>query len=194
MEARIPKIYTYADYLGFPQDARVELIEGVIYDMSPAPSRVHQKIVSELTITIGSYLRQNKKPCEIYTAPFDVVLIEEGQDEKQAINVVQPDISIICDKRKLTDKGCVGAPEMIIEVVSESNFSHDYIRKLNLYTQFKVKEYWIVNPNNQTILVYRLKDNEEDYLPPVAYTFNDKVKVGIFEDLIIDFAQIKEVL
>jgi len=194
MEAKIPKVYTYADYLEFPEDARVELIDGVIYDMSPAPSRKHQKIVVELTTVINNYLKASRKFCEIYTAPFDVVLVEEGQDEKQAINVVQPDISIICDKKKLTEKGCIGAPEMIIEVVSESNFSHDYIRKLNLYTQFKVKEYWIVNPNNQTILVYRLKDNEEDYLPPVAYTFSDAVKVGIFEDLIIDFAQIKEVL
>lgn len=193
MEARIPKVYTYADYLEFPEDARVELIDGVIYEMSPAPSRVHQKIIFELTLLLGNYIKQNKKPCELYTAPFEVVFIEEGQDEKQAKNVVQPDISIICDKKKLTERGCVGAPEMIIEVVSESNFSHDYIRKLNLYTQFKVKEYWIVNPNNQTILVYRLKDNE-DYLPPEVYTFSDNVKVGIFEDLIIDFAQIKEVL
>ncbi|ACM61663.1 Uma2 family endonuclease [Caldicellulosiruptor bescii] len=193
MEVRTPKIYTYVDYLQLHQDTRVELIDGVIYDMSPALSRKHQKIVVEFTTAINNYLKVSKKPCEIYTAPFDVVLTEEGQDEKQATNVVQPDISIICDKKKLTEKGCVGVPEMIIEVVSEYNPFHDYIRKLNLYNQYKVKEYWIVNPNNQTILVYRLKDNE-DYLPPEVYTFNDKVNVGIFEDLIIDFAQIKEVL
>ncbi|ADQ40205.1 protein of unknown function DUF820 [Caldicellulosiruptor acetigenus I77R1B] len=193
MEARIPKIYTYADYLEFPEDARVELIDGFIYDMSPAPSRVHQEIVIELATLIKNYLKSSNKPCKVYTAPFDVVLVDEGQDEKQAKNVVQPDISIICDKRKLTERGCVGAPEMIIEVVSEYNPSHDYVRKLNLYNQFKVKEYWIVNPNNQTIFVYRLKDNE-DYLPPEVYTFNDKVKVSIFEDLVIDFAPIKEVL
>uniref|UniRef100_A0A7C5V2Q0 Uma2 family endonuclease n=1 Tax=Caldicellulosiruptor owensensis TaxID=55205 RepID=A0A7C5V2Q0_9FIRM len=193
MEARIPKIYTYADYLQLPQDARVELIDGIIYDMSPAPSRVHQKIVSELTITIGSYLRQNKKPCEIYTAPFDVVLIEEGHDEKQATNVVQPDISIICDKKKLTERGCVGAPEMVIEVVSENNPAHDYIRKLNLYTQFGVKEYWIVNPYEQNIFVYVYRP-ETGYSYPKVYTFNDKIKVSLFEDLMIDFSQIKEVL
>jgi len=193
MEVRIPKIYTYADYLGFPEDARVELIDGVIYDMSPAPSRKHQKIVVELTTVINNYLKASKKFCEIYTAPFDVVLIEEGQDEKQAINVVQPDISIICDKKKLTERGCVGAPEMIIEVVSEYNPSHDYVRKLNLYNQFKVKEYWIVNPYEESIVIYTYKDNI-GYSSPKVYTFNDKVKVGIFEDLIIDFAQIKEVL
>ncbi|BCS81526.1 Uma2 family endonuclease [Anaerocellum diazotrophicum] len=194
MEARIPKVYTYADYLELSEDARVELVDGVIYDMGPAPSRVHQEIVIELATLMKNYLKSSNKSCKLYTAPFDVVLVEEGQDESKATNVVQPDISIICDKKKLTtERGCVGAPEMIIEVVSESNFSHDYIRKLNLYTQFKVKEYWIVNPNNQTILVYRLKDNE-DYLPPEVYTFSDKVKVCIFEDLEIDFALIKEVL
>ncbi|MEZ0536565.1 Uma2 family endonuclease [Caldicellulosiruptoraceae bacterium PP1] len=192
MEEKIPKLLTYEDYLKLPEDVKVEIIYGIIYNMSPAPSRIHQKVVVELTTMINNYLKRNKKYCEIYTAPFDVILVEEGQNESQATNVVQPDISIICDKKKLTQKGCIGTPEMVIEVVSESNFYYDYIRKLNLYTQFKVKEYWIVNPNNQTILIYRLKDNE-DYLPPELYTFNDKVTVGIFEDLIIDFSQIKEV-
>ena len=138
MKVRIPKVYTYADYLGFPEDVRVELIDGVIYDMSPAPPRVHQKIVSELTITIGSYLRQNKRHVKSIQLHLMLFLLRKGRMKgKQAINVVQPDISIICDKRKLTDKGCVGAPEMIIEVVSEYNPSHDYVRKLNLDNQFK---------------------------------------------------------
>ncbi|BCS80268.1 Uma2 family endonuclease [Anaerocellum diazotrophicum] len=193
MQVRIPKVYTYADYLQLPQDARVELIEGVIYDMSPAPSRVHQEIVIELATLIKNYLKSSNKPCKVYTAPFDVVLIEEGQDEKQAVNVVQPDISIICDKKKLTDKGCVGAPEMIIEVVSQNNPAHDYIRKLNLYTQFGVKEYWIVNPYEQNIFVYVYRP-EMGYSYPKVHTFNDKIKVSLFEDLEIDFAQIKEVL
>ncbi|ACM60129.1 Uma2 family endonuclease [Caldicellulosiruptor bescii] len=193
MEARIPKLYTYADYLQLPQDARVELIDGIIYDMSPAPSRVHQEIVIELATLIKNYLKSSNKPCKVYTAPFDVVLIEEGQDEKQATNVVQPDISIICDKKKLTEKGCVGVPEMIIEVVSQNNPAHDYIRKLNLYTQFGVKEYWIVNPYEQNIFVYVYRP-ETGYSYPKVYTFNDKIKVSLFEDLMIDFAQIKEVL
>ena len=193
MESRIPKVYTYADYLEFPEDARVELIDGVIYNMSPAMSRIHQEIIFELTLVIGNYIKQNNKPCKIYTAPFDVVFVEEGQDESKAINVVQPDISIICDKKKLTDRGCIGAPEMIIEVVSQNNPAHDYIRKLNLYTQFGVKEYWIVNPYEQNIFVYVYRP-ETGYSYPKVYTFNDKVKVSLFEDLIIDFSQIKEVL
>ncbi|ADQ40289.1 protein of unknown function DUF820 [Caldicellulosiruptor acetigenus I77R1B] len=193
MEARIPKVYTYTDYLGFPEDARVELIDGLIYDMSPAPSRVHQEIITELITVFNVYIKKNNKPCKVYAAPFDVVLVEEGQDESKATNVVQPDVSIICDKKKLTERGCVGAPEMIIEVVSEYNPSHDYVRKLNLYNQFKVNEYWIINPYEQNILVYTYKDNI-GYSSPKVYTFNDKVRVGIFEDLIIDFAQIKEVL
>lgn len=193
MKSRIPKVYTYADYLEFPEDARVELIDGVIYNMSPAMSRIHQEIIFELTLVIGNYIKQNNKPCKIYTAPFDVVFVEEGQDESKAINVVQPDISIICDKKKLTDRGCIGAPEMIIEVVSQNNPAHDYIRKLNLYTQFGVKEYWIVNPYEQNIFVYVYRP-ETGYSYPKVYTFNDKVKVSLFEDLIIDFSQIKEVL
>ncbi|WAM34434.1 Uma2 family endonuclease [Caldicellulosiruptor morganii] len=193
MEEILPKFWTYEDYLKFPKEERVEIIDGVIYNMSPAPSRIHQEIIFELTLIIGNYIKQNKKPCKVYTAPFDVILVEEGNEVNKAKNVVQPDISIICDKKKLTEQGCIGTPDMIIEVVSQNNFSHDYIRKLNLYTQFKVKEYWIVNPQNQTILVYQLKDNQ-DYLPPSLYTFDDKIKVLIFDDLIIDFAQIKEVL
>ncbi|ADQ05986.1 protein of unknown function DUF820 [Caldicellulosiruptor hydrothermalis 108] len=193
MEAKVPKIYTYADYLQLPQDAKVELIDGVIYNMSPAPSRIHQEIIFELILVIGNYIKQNNKPCKIYTAPFDVVFVEEGQDESKATNVVQPDISIICDKKKLTDRGCIGAPEMIIEVVSQNNPAHDYIRKLNLYTQFGVKEYWIVNPDEQNIFVYVYRP-ETGYSYPKVYTFNDKVKVSLFEDLIIDFAQIKEML
>jgi len=193
MEERIPKVYTYADYLGFPEDVRVELIDGVIYNMSPAPSRIHQEIITELITVLNSYIKQNNKPCKVYAAPFDVILVEEGQDESKAKNVVQPDISIICDKKKLTERGCVGAPEMIIEVVSEYNPSHDYVRKLNLYNQFKIKEYWIINPYEQNILVYSYKDNI-GFSSPKVCNFNDKVKVGIFEDLIIDFTQIKEVL
>lgn len=193
MEERIPKLWTYEEYLRLPEDIRVEIIDGVIYNMSPAPSRVHQEIVIELATTIKNYLREKKQPCKVYTAPFDVVLVSEGQDENQAINVVQPDISIICDKKKLTERGCFGAPEMIIEVVSESNPAHDYVRKLNLYNQFKVREYWIVNPYEENILVYIYKD-EIGYSAPKMHTFNEKVKAEIFEDLIIDFKQIKETL
>lgn len=104
---------------------------------------------------------------------------------------MQPDISVICDKNKLTDKGCTGSPDMIIEVVSPFNPSSDYIRKLNLYDQYKVREYWIVNPMEQTILAYRIDPATNQYAAPKSYTFNDKIKVSIYDNLEINFAEIK---
>lgn len=179
------KIYTYDDYLKFADDEVVEIIDGRISAMSPAPSRIHQDLIMELSAEIRNYIKSNNGECKVYPAPFDVVLISENQDVKDSNNIVQPDISVICDKNKLTDKGCTGSPDMIIEIISPFNPSNDYVRKLNLYEQFKVKEYWIVNPMKKNILVYTLTDN--GYGMPDMYTFNDKVKVNIYNDLEIDF-------
>jgi len=140
------KIYTYADYLNFPEGENVEIISGHIFNMSPAPSRIHQKIIMELAAEIRNYIKSNNGSCEVYPAPFDVVLKNDDEEASNSKNIVQPDISVICDKDKLTDKGCTGSPDMIVEVVSPYNPSSDYVRKLNLYEQFKVREYWIVNP------------------------------------------------
>ncbi|EHJ00319.1 LOW QUALITY PROTEIN: hypothetical protein CDLVIII_3764 [Clostridium sp. DL-VIII] len=115
--------------------------------------------------------------------------IIDGEILINSKNIVQPDISVICDKNKLTDKGCTGSPDMIVEVVSNFNPRNDYIRKLNLYEQFKVKEYWIVNPMRKNILVYILTKNGYD--APITYTFTDKVKVNIYDTLEIDFNSIE---
>ena len=179
------KIYTYEDYLKFPEDQIVEIIDGRISAMSPAPSRIHQEIIMELSAEIRNYIKSNNGSCKVYPAPFDVVLVGENQDAKESKNIVQPDISVICDKNKLTDKGCTGSPDMIVEIISQYNPRNDYIRKLNLYEQFKVKEYWIVNPMKKNILVYTL--TEEGYGMPDMYTFNDIVKVNIYDNLEIDF-------
>ena len=179
------KIYTYDDYLKFPEDTIVEIIDGRISAMSPAPSRIHQTIVSRLMISIGRYIEDNNGDCEIFTAPFDVVLKNDDEEVGNSTNIVQPDISVIWDKNKLTDKGCTGSPDMIVEVISPSNSRDDYIKKLNLYEQFKVREYWIVNPINKSILVYNLSEN--GYEMPNIYTFSDKVKVNIYDNLEIDF-------
>lgn len=93
----------------------------------------------------------NNGPCNVYPAPFDVILKNDNEDVTNSKNIVQPDISVICDKSKLTDKGCTGSPDMIVEVISPFNPSNDYVRKLNLYEQFKVKEYWIINPMRKNI-------------------------------------------
>ena len=179
------KIYTYDDYLKFTDDKPVEIIDGRISAISPAPSRIHQKILMDIAYEIKNYIKINNGECEVYPAPFDVVLKNEDENVSTSKNIVQPDISVICDKSKLTDKGCIGSPDMIVEVVSPYNPSNDYIRKLSLYEQFKVREYWIVNPMEKNILVYILTDN--GYAAPKIYSFNDKVKVNIYNDLEIDF-------
>lgn len=182
------KTYTYKDYLSYDEGERIEIIEGELINMSPAPSRIHQKIILKLSTLIENYIQSNNGQCEVYPAPFDVILKNDYDEILNTKNIVQPDISIICDKNKLTDKGCTGSPDMIVEVVSEYNPRNDYIKKLNLYEQFKVKEYWIVNPMRNNILVYTLTD--VGYDAPTSYTFKDKVKVNIYNNLEIDFNSI----
>ena len=171
-------LYTEEDYYNLPENVRAELINGQIYYMA-APSRIHQEILMFLSKTIANYIDSKKGPCKVYPAPFAVKLFSE--DDR---NVVEPDISIICDPNKLTDRGCTGAPDWIVEIVSPSNSSHDYIRKLNLYADAGIREYWIVNPIKESIFVYHL---EETKFEAAAYTFQDKIKVNIYGDLWIDF-------
>lgn len=180
------KTYTYKDYILYDENERIEIIEGKIYNMNPAPSRIHQKLIMELSAEIRNYIKYNNGSCEVYPAPFDVILKNEDEIIEDSKNIVQPDISVICDKNKLTDKGCTGSPDMIVEVASPYNPNNDFIRKLNLYDKFKVKEYWIVNPMKNNILVYKLDENEHYGMPDI-YTFEDKIKVGIYNDLEIDF-------
>ena len=179
------KTYTYNDYLTYDENERIEIIEGEIINMSPAPSRIHQKVITAILMELGNYIKSNNGSCEVYPAPFDVIFKNDDEEITNSKNIVQPDISVICDKSKLTDKGCSGSPDMIVEVVSPFNPSNDYVRKLNLYEQFKVKEYWIVNPIEKNILVYTL--THDGYDAPKVYTFNDKIKVNIYDNLEIDF-------
>lgn len=140
------KVYTYYDYLNFPNDEFVEIIDGKIFAMSPAQSRIHQELIMEISAELRNYIKSNKGQCKVYPAPFDVVLINENENENDSKNIVQPDISVICDKNKLNDKGCFGSPDMIVKIVSKFNPGNDYVKKLYLYEKYKVKEYWIVNP------------------------------------------------
>lgn len=182
------KAYTYKDYLTYDENERIEIIEGEIINMSPGPSRIHQEIISELHFKLKEYIKSNNGSCKVYPAPFDVILKNDNEDVINSKNIVQPDISVICDKNKLTEKGCTGSPDMIVEVISPYNPSNDYVRKLNLYEKFKVKEYWIVNPARKNILVYVLTENGYD--APITYTFSDKVKVNIYDNFGIDFNSI----
>ena len=134
------KLYTEDDYYNLPENVRAELIEGNLIYNQAAPSRIHQTILMELSGTIRDYLKSKGGSCRVYPAPFAVKL------RKDRKTIVEPDISVICDRNKLTDRGCTGAPDWIIEIVSPSNSSHDYILKLNLYADAGVREYWIVDP------------------------------------------------
>lgn len=174
------KIYTEDDYYNLPENVRAELIDGRIYYQA-APNRKHQTILSELHITIGNYLKAKKRVCRVFPAPFAVKLSEDRK------NIVEPDISVISSRDKLTDRGCTGAPDWIIEIISPGTSSHDYIRKLNLYANAGVREYWIVDPRTEKITVYYLEVPD-----PIinTYTFQDKIKVNIYDDLWIDFKEL----
>ena len=137
------RLYTYKDYVLWPDEERWELINGAAFNMSPAPSRFHQKISGTLFSKIHHYLEG--KPCEVYHAPFDVRLPEGNEPEEDIITVVQPDIAIICDRSKLDDKGCKGSPDLVIEIVSPHTVSKDMKEKLALYEKHGVKEYWIIH-------------------------------------------------
>lgn len=169
------RIYTIHDIYTLPDGERAELIDGQIYYMAP-PSRKHQLIAGELFTIINNYIKSNGGSCEPYIAPFAVFL---NEDDK---NYVEPDISVICDKSKLTDKGCSGTPDWIIEIVSPSSRRMDYYTKLFKYRTAGVREYWIVDPEKNRITVYDLEHEDMN-----EYTFTDTVKAGIYPDLSIHF-------
>ena len=169
-------VYTVEDIYTLPEGQRAELIDGQIYDMAP-PNRTHQRIVSQLTKIIGQYIDRKQGSCEVYPAPFAVFL------NKDSKNYVEPDISVICDKEKLDDRGCNGAPDWIIEVTSPSDPQRDYGIKLFKYRTAGVREYWIVDPEKDRILVYNFESEDTG-----DYTFSASVKAGIYEDLYIDFS------
>jgi Uma2 family endonuclease len=181
-ESNVKKTFTYADYLMFPDDERWEIIGGILYNMTPAPDTKHQSVVGELYRKFGNYL--DGKSCRVFVAPFDVRLLSEGKRNDEVKNVVQPDTTVICDTGKIDDKGCNGAPDLIIEVLSPSTAKMDRGEKLKLYRRARVKEYWIVDPANEIVEVLKL---QEDSLPETfVYSKEDVVKVGIFEELEID--------
>ncbi len=176
-----PRHYTEEDYYNLPENVRAELIRGHLIYNQAAPSRFHQTILGELYTAINMYLKEKGGRCRVFPAPFAVKLWE---DEK---TIVEPDISVICDRDKLTDRGCTGAPDWIIEIISPSTSSHDYVVKLNLYAEAGVREYWIVDPDKESIFVYYL---EEAYFKVESYTFRDKVHANIYDDLCIDFTEL----
>lgn len=173
------KIYTIDDIYALPEGERAELIDGNIYYMAP-PTRKHQDYIGILYRKISDYIESKNGSCKPYLAPFAVFLNENDK------TYVEPDLSVICDKNKLTDKGCHGAPDWIIEIVSPTSKKMDYSTKLFKYRSSGVREYWIVDSDKNRITVWNF---ENDFME--EYTLSDKVKVNIYDDFEIDFSTIK---
>lgn len=173
-----PEFYTTDAIYALPDGKRAELIDGTIYDMAP-PNTIHQKISYQLSRRIGNHIANHNGSCQVFPAPFAVFL---NADDR---TYVEPDISIICDKDKINEKGCIGAPDWIIEIVSKSSQRMDYLVKLFKYRTAGVREYWIVNPINQTVYAYFFEGEENCML----FSFDDIVKSGIFDDFEIKISE-----
>lgn len=183
MPALQPQLITLEQYETLPEDKRVEVFDGVIYDMA-SPSQIHQAISMQLSTVINNYILSKKGSCRIFTAPFDVKLSDTP------LLIVQPDIMVVCDKDKLDDKRCNGAPDFIIEIVSPGDPSDDYIRKLYYYKNHGVREYWIVDPKRKTITINYFEGD----LVSIQYPFDSVIKVNIYDDLYINFSEISKLL
>lgn len=175
MKEETTRIYTVKDIEALPEGKRAELIDGRMYEMA-SPSRVHQRLLGALYRLIANYIEDGDGSCEVYLAPFAVYI---NNDE---YNYVEPDIVVICNEDKLDEKGCHGAPDWAVEIVSPSSVKMDRKIKLFKYRTAGVREYWIVDPGERTVEVYLFAENEEK-----KYTFEEMVPVGIYEDFAIDF-------
>ncbi len=177
------QLITLEQYEAFSEDKRVEVFDGVVYDMA-SPSQIHQTISMELSNIIYNYIKSKKGSCQLFSAPFDVKLSDKP------FTIVQPDIMVICDKDKLDGKRCNGAPDFIIEIVSPSNPADDYVHKLYYYKNAGVREYWIVDPRRKTVTVNYFEKN----MLNIQYSFDSIIKVNIYEDLLISFSEIADML
>ena len=173
---RKEKTYSVEDIYALPDGERAELVDGEMYDMAP-PSTTHQRIVSRLHLKIAGYIESNGGKCEVFPAPFAVFL---NKDER---NYLEPDISVICDKHKIDEVGCNGAPDWVIEIVSKSSRHMDYYIKLFKYQKAGVREYWIVDPEKEVVTVYSFENETMD-----QYAFEDAVPAGIYDDFTITIA------
>jgi len=178
--------YTYADYLKWKFEERLELFRGKIFKMSPAPNRYHQEISGNLYFNLAKILK--KGSYNLYAAPFDVRLQKLKANDEKVTTVVQPDLCIICDENKLDDKGCNGSPDLIVEILSPGNSKKEMGIKFDLYEENEVKEYWIVDPSEKTVLMYVLKEYKFIGLKP--FIEDDNIKSTLFPDLNFPLAEV----
>lgn len=178
--------HTYGDYCRWPEDLRYELIDGVAYAMSPAPSPRHQEIVGEIYRQIADALEGGA--CRVYLAPFDVRLPHADEADDRIDTVVQPDLSIICDRDKIDDRGCRGAPDWVIEIISPATAGHDQIIKRDLYERHGVREYWIIHPTDRIVSIYSLIDGA--YGKPDVHELTATLPGRIRTEVVINWAKV----
>lgn len=178
-------IYTYADYLLWKFEERVELFRGKILQMSPAPSLRHQKVSLNTTLCLGNIFKGKK--CQLFTAPFDVRLPLKNEKGDQIHTVVQPDLCVICDENKLDERGCIGAPDLAIEILSPGNSKREMKQKFEIYEEAGVLEYWIIDPSHESILVNTLENGKYRTLKPVV---DDYIVSKIFPNIKIHTSEI----
>ncbi len=182
------QLWTYADYLTWDDDQRWELIDGVAYAMSSAPGVNHQRIAGKLYKPFSIYL--DGKPYEPFFSPFDVRFSEKPNSSDNYIDtVVQPDILVVCDKTRLDERGCNGAPDLVIEITSPSTAKMDLTLKFDLYQKHGVKEYWIVHPSEKTVMVFKRQESGL-YGVPDRYADDGKVAVPLLGDLTVDLQEV----
>ena len=177
--------YTYGEYRTWPDDERWELIDGVAWNMSPAPAPRHQRVLIEIARRMADYLEGKK--CRVYPAPFDVLLADDPrEDEDEVATVVQPDISVVCDPSKITERACVGAPDLAVEILSPSTTWKDVEIKRKLYERHGVREYWLVDPGNHVIHLYMLQDNGRYSEEPALYLLDGRPGQALLSSRVLD--------
>lgn len=180
--------YTYADYMKWDFDETIEIIKGKVFRMSPASNLRHQRVSMKLTIELGNYFK--KHPCNLFAAPFDVRLTPLKKDKNNKIyTVVQPDLCVICDDDKLDEHGCIGSPDLIIEILSPGNTRKEMKDKFEVYQENGVREYWLVEPNDRAVFVYVLNEQGK-YIGLQPYTDEDIMTSAIFPDLAINLEEV----
>ncbi len=182
----LTKNYSYADYYSWHFDERVELINGKVYKMSPAPSSSHQDIVGDIFTAFKNYLHGKK--CKVYVAPFDVRLPKKGVEDKSIFTVLQPDVCVICDLEKIDKRGCIGAPDIVVEVLSPGNNNKELKNKYEVYEAAGVKEYWVVSPQIQSVTLYILKEGA--FQPSRMLTTGDIITSLILPDFSLNLSEL----
>jgi Uma2 family endonuclease len=179
--------YTFADILSWPEDERWELIDGIAYDMTPAPSQRHQEILGALFAQFYAFLEG--APCRVFLAPFDVLLPQNAENAMTTTTVVQPDLTIVCDREKLDGHGCVGSPTLVVEILSPHTARKDSHIKLQKYELVGVQEYWVVYPTEKIVQLFS-RDEHGRYGSPRIYVNGEQIPVGVLPGLVINLERV----